>query len=136
MSDLKYEASRLGEARFPSPLKGIHFVMDEERVVIHSQLSEVKKYLEVGKPLPSFERAGPRERIYFDPSKLRCGIVTCGGLCPGLNSVIRAVVLSLHYNSGVKTVFGFPYGYEGLTSRYGHEPVPLNPNSVDRIHEQ
>ena len=66
----------------------------------------------------------------------KCGIVTCGGLCPGLNSVIRAIVLSLYHNYGVRTVYGFPYGYEGLTYRYGHKPIELNPVTVDRIHEQ
>jgi len=55
---------------------------------------------------------------------------------PGLNSVIRAIVLSLHHNYGVRTVYGFPYGYEGLTHRYGHQPVELTPAFVDRIHEQ
>jgi len=81
------------------------------------------------------EQAGPREKIYFDPSKLKCGIVTCGGLCPGLNDVIRAVVLSLYHNYKVRTVFGFPYGYEGLTYRFGHTPVELDPAAVSRIHE-
>ena len=134
--DLNFEVSRLGEGRIPSPLKGINFVKNDERVLFHSEMSEIKEYVESGKPVPSFEKAGPREKIYFDPSKLRCGIVTCGGLCPGLNSVIRAIVLSLHYNYGVRTVYGFPYGYEGLTHRYGHEPVELTPTVVDRIHEQ
>jgi 6-phosphofructokinase 1 len=136
LGDLNFDVSRLGEGRIPSPLKGIHFVEDDERVVFHSEMSEVKEYVESGKPVPSFEKAGPREKIYFDPSKLRCGIVTCGGLCPGLNSVIRAIVLSLHHNYGVRTVYGFPYGYEGLTYRYGHKPVELTPAVVDRIHEQ
>jgi 6-phosphofructokinase 1 len=99
-------------------------------------LSEVKEHFEGGKTIPSFEKAGPREKIYFDPSKLKCGIVTCGGLCPGLNSVIRAIVLSLHHNYGVRTVYGFPYGFEGLTYRYGHEPVELTLALVDRIHQQ
>jgi 6-phosphofructokinase 1 len=136
LGDVNFEVSRLGEGRIPSPLEGIYFVKDDERVLFHSELSEVKEYVESGKPVPSFEKAGPREKIYFDPSKLRCGIVTCGGLCPGLNSVIRSIVLSLHHNYGVRTVYGFPYGYEGLTYRYGHEPVQLTPALVDRIHEQ
>ena len=80
--------------------------------------------------------AGPREKIYFDPSKLKCGIVTCGGLCPGINDVIRAIVLGLFHHYGVRTVFGFPYGYEGLSYRYGHTPLELTPNEVDGIHEQ
>jgi 6-phosphofructokinase 1 len=136
LSDLNFEVSGLGEGRIPSPLKGTYFVKDDERVLFHSDLSEVKEYVENGKTFPSFEKAGPREKIYFDPSKLKCGIVTCGGLCPGLNSVIRAIVLSLHYTYGVRMVYGFPYGYEGLTYRHGHKPVELTPVAVDRIHEQ
>ncbi len=136
LGDLNFEVSRLGEGRIPSPLKGNYFVKDDERVLFHSGLSEVKKYVEGGKTLPSFEKAGPRQRIYFDPSKLKCGIVTCGGLCPGLNSVIREITLSLYHNYGVRAVYGFRYGYEGLTYRYGHKPVELTPAVVDRIHEQ
>lgn len=136
LSDLNFEVSRLGEGRIPSPLKGVYFVKDDDRVLFHSDLREMKEYFESGKLAPSFEKAGPKEKIYFDPSKLKCGIVTCGGLCPGLNSVIRAIVLSLNYSYGVRTVYGFPYGYEGLTHRYGHQPVELTPTVVDRIHEQ
>ncbi len=136
LRDLNFEVSSLGEGRIPSPLKGIYFVKNDERVLFHSGLSEAKEDFEGQKAVPSFEMAGPRERIYFDPSKLKCGIVTCGGLCPGLNSVIRAIVLSLHHNYGVKMVYGFPYGYEGLTYRHGHKPVELTPPVVDRIHEQ
>ena len=36
-------------------------------------------------------RAGPREKIYFKPEQVKAAIVTCGGLCPGLNDVIRQV---------------------------------------------
>lgn len=134
--DLNFEVSCLGEGRIPSPLKGVYFVKNDQRVLLHSDSSEVRKYTERGETLPSFEKAGPREKIYFDSSKLKCGIATCGGLCPGLNSVIRAIVLSLYHTYGVKTVYGFPYGYEGLTYRYGHVPVELTPAVVDRIHEQ
>ncbi|MGE5842350.1 MAG: ATP-dependent 6-phosphofructokinase, partial [Deltaproteobacteria bacterium] len=95
----------------------------------------VQEYLRSGKEPPQFETAGPREKIYFDPSKLKCGIVTCGGLCPGLNDVIRAIVLGLFYHYGVKTVFGFRYGYEGLTYRYGHVPLELNPEVVKDVHK-
>jgi len=136
LGDLNFEVARLGEGRIPSPLKGVYFVKDDERVLFDSGLSEVKEYFEGGKPILAFEKAGPREKIYFDPSKLKCGIVTCGGLCPGLNSVIRSIVLCLHHSYGVRTVYGFPYGYEGLTYRYGHRPVELTPAFVDRIHEQ
>ena len=71
------------------------------------------------------EAAGPRERLFFDPPSLACGIVTCGGLCPGLNDVIRAIVLSLHHHYGVAKVYGFRFGYEGLVERHGHAPLEL-----------
>jgi len=122
----------------PHPVahEGVHFVTDDEQVLYHGKLQELESYLRDGKAPPHFEMAGPREKIYFDPSKLKCGIVTCGGLCPGINDVIRAVVLSLHYHYGVRTVFGFRYGYEGLTYRYGHEPLELTPAVVDDLHQQ
>jgi 6-phosphofructokinase 1 len=83
----------------------------------------------------AMEAAGPREKIFFDPSKLACGIVTCGGLCPGLNNVIRSIVLSLYHHYGVNKVYGFRFGYEGLVRRYGHKPLELTPDAVNRIHE-
>ena len=125
----------LGECRIDSPIAGIRFLENGDRVLLTSSLDAVAAAFKRGGRLPAFEKAGPRSKIYFDPSKLKCGIVTCGGLCPGLNDVIRAVVLSLYHNYKVRTVFGFPYGYEGLTYRYGHTPVELNLEAVSRIHE-
>jgi 6-phosphofructokinase 1 len=133
--DLDFTISKLGECRIPSPMRAGQFVGDDERVLYHDKMEEVNEYLGSGKEPPQFETAGPREKIYFDPAKLKTGIVTCGGLCPGLNDVIRAVVLGLFYNYGVKTVFGFRYGYEGLSYRYGHVPLELNPETVKDIHK-
>jgi len=116
-------------------MKGTPFVKDHEQLLYHSSLPEIKSHLTAGTPPPCFEIAGPREQIFFDASKLRCGIVTCGGLCPGINDVIRALVMSLFYHYGVKTVFGFRYGYEGLSSRYGHAPLALTPDNVNSIHQ-
>ncbi|MGV8075192.1 MAG: ATP-dependent 6-phosphofructokinase [Syntrophobacteraceae bacterium] len=128
--------SRLGECRIPSPMISGNFVDDGDHVLYHNNLSEIEEYLKAGKAPPFFEKAGPRERIYFDPCMLKCGIVTCGGLCPGLNDVIRAIVMSLFHHYGVQTVFGFRYGYEGLSYRHKHVPMELTPHSVARIHEQ
>jgi len=133
--DLDFTISKLGECRIPSPMQVGQFVGDDEHVLYHGQMEEVQKYLRSGKDPPQFETAGPREKVYFDPSKLKCGIVTCGGLCPGLNDVIRAIVLGLFYHYGVKTVFGFRYGYEGLTYRYGHTPLELTHDTVKDIHK-
>ena len=128
--------SKLGECRIPSPMTGVQFMEENKHVLYHSNLEEVEKFTKAGVTPPYFEIAGPREKIYFDPSKLKCGIVTCGGLCPGLNDVIRAIVLSLHFHYGVQTVFGFRYGYEGLTYRNGHTPLELNPAVVNDIHQK
>ena len=131
---LDLTVTRLGECRVPSPMCGVQLVGEAEHVLYHSSLEELQEYLRAGLQPPFFEAAGPREKTYFDPSKLKCGIVTCGGICPGLNDVVRAIVLSLNYHYGVKTVFGFRYGYEGLTSRNGHSPLELTPQLVRDIH--
>lgn len=132
---LNFEIERLGECRVRSRMSGIEFVKDDDRVLYHSDPGVIKEFLRKGWELPSFEMAGPREKIYFDPSKLRCGVVTCGGLCPGTNDVIRAIVLSLFHHYGVLMVFGFRYGYEGLAPSYGHVPIDLNPDRVKEIHQ-
>ncbi len=135
MSDLNTNISTLGECHIPSPMETRQFVHDEDRVLYHHRIEKIRLYMSSGEEPPSFEMAGPRDKIYFDPSKLKCGIVTCGGLCPGLNDVIRGIVMGLHYHYGVKTVFGFRYGYEGLSYRHGHTPLELSPDSVNDIHK-
>lgn len=133
--DLNFAITRLGECRIPSPMAGVRFVHEEEHVLYHSSMQEIRGYLDRNAEPPAMELAGPREKIFFDPAKLVCGIVTCGGLCPGLNDVIRAIVMSLHYHYGVNRVLGFRFGYEGLSSRFSHEPVDLTPEAASRIHE-
>lgn len=133
--DLDFTISRLGECRFPSPLSGVRFTGDDEHVLYHTRLEDLKACIAAGADPPAMEAAGPRERLFFDPSQLACGIVTCGGLCPGLNDVIRAIVLSLYHHYGVNTVHGFRFGYEGLVRRIGHAPLKLTPDAVSRIHE-
>jgi len=132
--NLSFEVKRLGECCIPSPMDTMNFVRDEDHVLYHSTLPEIQAFLEQGKKPPHFELVGPLENIYFDPSKLKCGIVTCGGLCPGLNDVIRAIVLGLYHNYGVEAVFGFPFGYKGLTHSHAHTPLELTPGMVEDIH--
>lgn len=130
-----FTVQKLGDCSIPSPLSGIRFTGNDEHILLHSNLPEIRKYLDSGLDPPCFEAAGPRRKIYFDPATLNCGIVTCGGLCPGLNDVIRAIVLSLHRHYGVRTVYGYRYGYEGLVSKFGHEPLILTPENVAHIAE-
>jgi len=135
LTQADFDTRTLGAARIPSPMDGVRFVQDRERVLYESNLESIKQQLGEGRDPFRFELAGPRARIYFDPSKLKCGIVTCGGLCPGLNDVIRAIVMSLHWHYGVASIFGFQYGFEGLSSKYRHAPLELTPKVVSNIHE-
>jgi 6-phosphofructokinase 1 len=82
-----------------------------------------------------FECAGPREMIYFSPAYVHAGIVTCGGLCPGLNDVIRAIVRCLWYRYGVRRITGIRYGYKGFLPEYQYSTRELNPDNVDSIHK-
>jgi 6-phosphofructokinase 1 len=134
-TDLDFSVTRLGECRVPSPMQGVRFTADDERVLYHSRLEDLKPWLDRGAVPPAMECAGPRQMLHFDPAGLACGIVSCGGLCPGLNDVIRAIVLSLYHHYGVRTVYGFRFGFEGLVRRYGHGPLELTPASVNRISE-
>ena len=134
--DLDFSITKLGECRIPSPMTNGHAISDMDHVLYHNHLEKIDEYLRAGQSPPFFEKAGPREMIYFDPSKLKCGIVTCGGLCPGVNDVIRAIVMSLYHHYGVRTIFGFRYGYEGLSPRHKHTPMELTPGLVAGIHAQ
>jgi len=130
--------SRLGPCAIPSPLALSSaagdfvpdYVSDRARVLAEVEAEEG----EAPSPL-AFVKAGARERIYFDPARLRVGIVTCGGLCPGLNNVVRALVMELFHKYGVRDIAGFRYGFEGLVPGVGVTPVPLVPDRVDDIHK-
>lgn len=130
-----FTIARLGECRLPSPMAGVRFTGDDERLLYHGSPADVRRFLDAGTEPPAMELAGPRERIFFDPKEIACGIVTCGGLCPGINDVIRAVVLSLYHHYGVRKIYGFRYGYEGVVKRHGHPPLDLTPETVNRIGE-
>ena len=131
---IDFSIERLGECRIPTPMSGIRFTTDDDRVLYPATLTEVKPWIAAGREPPSMEAAGPRQQLFFDPTRLACGIVTCGGLCPGLNDVIRSIVISLYHHYHVARVYGFRFGYEGLIGRHGHTPLELTPASVNRIH--
>ena len=126
----------LGEAKIPSPLKrGENFVSDDQGILIDASLENMQQALERGTVSPWLETAGPRKNIYFDPSKLRCAIVTCGGLCPGLNDIIRSIVLELYYGYGVRNIYGIRFGLQGFIPKYNHDIMELEPDVVANILE-
>jgi len=130
----------LGDAKIPSPLLKeseagftYKFISDKDRILVDLKMTDVNKNLSNKQELASFEVAGPRNKIYFDPSKLKCGIVTCGGICPGLNDIIRSVVLELYHRYKVKNIYGIRYGLEGFIPEYGHDIIDLEPSKVANI---
>ena len=136
----------LGPAKINSPLLGYgstvsvekvswdSFTDDHSRVMVDIGI-EAWQAISQGRAPDSFEQAGARRQIYFDPSKVRAAILTAGGLCPGLNDVIRSLVMTLHYRYGVLNILGVKYGYQGLNPEFGHQLVPLTAKSVAHIHE-
>ncbi|MBW2526803.1 MAG: ATP-dependent 6-phosphofructokinase [Deltaproteobacteria bacterium] len=141
MQDL-FQIETLGPANIQSPLdlgtepgdSLADFTGDDDRVVADPLMASVGEFVARGETPPSLQIGGPRQKIYFDPSKLKVGIVTCGGLCPGLNDVIRGLVMTLWYGYGVRGIYGFKYGYAGLNPEFGYPVKELSPDAVRDIH--
>jgi len=135
--------SALGKGSIVSPLnrseqglKNPRYVKENERVIIDTDYLRLSSLFKKGRDIPSFEKAGPRKKIYFDPAKIKCAIATCGGLCPGLNDIIRSIVLELHYGYGVRNILGARHGLRGFIPEYGHDFMELNPKSVEGIQDK
>ena len=138
-----FDIQSLGPAELASPLQRVRYEMDAEfmtdddhRVLFDHSPQRVRDCVENGTDPVTIEHAGARERIFFNPAQTICAIVTCGGLCPGLNDVIRGLVLTLNYGYGVRTIYGIPYGYEGFIPRHGHTPMNLTPDFVSHLHQE
>ncbi len=143
---LDFSIETLGPCKVPSPIHlstrindfVANFVNDDEKIIYNIDqcltpgCERIDSSFEVTQLI---EKAGPREKIYFDPKKVCAGIVTCGGLCPGLNDVIRSLVMTLWYQYGVRNILGIPYGYCGFLPEYGYEPIRLDPQMVSSIHQ-
>lgn len=143
MNEFEYttDIPTLGEAKIISPLKRRVktgepqklFVSDTERIIADVQLDRLEESITGNKKIISFDQAGPREKIYFDPSKLKCAIATCGGLCPGLNDIIRSIVLELFHIYNVKTIYGIKHGLQGFIPDFEHDVMELNPQTISGI---
>jgi 6-phosphofructokinase 1 len=137
LTQAQLEITALGPRNVRSPLKlsttpgdGVgDFLPDETRFVFNPRFRVGEQ------PAPlALELAGAREHIFFDPPRTKAAIVTCGGLCPGINNVIRTCVFELMYNYGVPEVLGIRYGYHGLNPAEGRSPLSLTPELVEGIH--
>lgn len=140
LSQEELQVDTLGERRIPSPLKLsviagdeiADYVPDDARVMIDVESSSTK----VVDTSLTFEKAGPRQFVYFAGKDIRVGLVTCGGLCPGINSVIRGIVLQLFHQYGVREILGFRFGYQGMAQVPRHAPMKLGPDEVRHIHRE
>jgi len=122
----------LGPAKVPSPMPYCKFVPDSDRATM-SFTDELDRPPD--KPMHlDFELAGPRETTYFDSSKTKAAIVTCGGLCPGINDVIRAIIMEAHHNYNVAATLGIHFGLEGFIPSHGHPVWEMKPDQVADIH--
>ena len=138
-----FTVSSVGTAKIPSPIRKsiqgndfiTNYVSESERIFydISASLECTTKTYSAEELI---EVAGPREKIFFDPSKVHAAIVTCGGLCPGLNSVIRSIVMGLWHQYGVRRISGIRYGYRGLIPEFKIPTIELNPEIVSRIHTE
>ncbi len=134
---MDFTVDSLGKRTIKSPIEGARFIEDDVRTMYITDDRVANIFYKEGKKLPSFEVAGPRENLYFDPAKIRAAIVTCGGLCPGLNDVIRAIIMELYYVYGSKKdIYGIKYGLQGFISEYGEDFMMLNPEMVSNIHKE
>jgi 6-phosphofructokinase 1 len=130
--DTKVET--LGERTFLSPAGYDYYTKEGSIVQLQTAFESMEQFKETQGQV-FFEQSGPMEKIFFDPAAVTAGIVTCGGLCPGINDVIRAIFMELHFRYKVPKVLGFRYGYEGLVERFGHKPLELNHEFVTNIHQ-
>jgi 6-phosphofructokinase 1 len=139
LEQAQLEVTALGKRHVKSPL-GLSAVVGDglgDFVVDDARLLLDPTHRAGGAPGKlSLELAGPREQIYFDPARIKAAIVTCGGLCPGINNVIRSCVFELMHNYGVPEVLGIRFGYQGLNPKEGRPPISLTPAMVADIHHQ
>ena len=131
-----FQIQQLGAGEHANPSTHEIFIDDGERIAFSSQIKNLQHQFADKLPPPAFEKAGARKTIFHNPASTRAAIITCGGLCPGLNNVIKGLVNVLEESYGVENIFGIRYGYKGLTSQSEHSPIQLTSSSVDQIHKQ
>ena len=144
MAEEKFDFSidSLGPCTIPSPIKlstehgdyTANYVSDDSYVISNVNVYDKTKPVVLDSS-NLIEKAGPRQNIYFDPTHAKAGICTCGGLCPGLNDVIRAIVRCLNTRYGVKTVKGYQFGFHGFFAESGYAPIELDRYLIDEIHK-
>ena len=135
MQKSDFIVERLGKNKIASPYNMGKFIDDDARVAYDMEVSKIEKYAGNLEELPSFEMAGAREKIFHDPSWSKAAILTAGGLCPGLNDVIKGLTCTLKLHYKVPMVYGIRYGFRGLIPDFNLVPMVLTAENVDDLHE-
>ncbi|MDR1317570.1 MAG: ATP-dependent 6-phosphofructokinase [Spirochaetales bacterium] len=132
----------LGECKIPSPIRLstiqgdmiANYVSDEEAIQYTISVDQ-KNPINNFSASQLLQVAGPRQKIYFSPGHVHAAILTCGGLCPGLNDVIRSIVRCLVYNYNVHRISGIKYGFQGLLPDFNLPALDLDIDTVNEIHK-
>ncbi len=133
---------KVGEGIYDSPIDFFSdhltrekiFIDDNEKIYSIIEGSKIELIKKKDEDIPLFELGGARKKLFFEPGKTVSAIVTCGGLCPGLNAVIRGIVMMNYYLYKNQITYGIKYGFEGFIKEKGHEVVLLTPDLVRDIH--
>lgn len=142
MANADFSIMTLGNPVYPSPLHccsaATHatpaYVDNTERIVWNPRADHISRIFDEGSIPESFEIAGPREKIFFNPAQTKAAIVSCGGICPGINDVIRELVMILHYQYQIPSIIGYRYGFSGIADPVTYQPLVLKPETVSFIH--
>jgi len=113
------EPQRLGAPCHDNPKDPVHlgqFRHSDSKILATAELPQLERFGELGCSLPAFFEAGPRQRLFHRPD-CRAAVVTTGGIAPGLNAVVHAIVDRHHTYCGTHgTVLGVSNGFHGLRS--------------------
>lgn len=135
MENLDFTVCKLGKSTIDSPLRNTNFERDDASVVYETDAKKIIEYYKKNGEFLAFEKAGPRKKIFHDPKWTKAAILTAGGICPGLNDVIKGLTLTLKTRYEVPVVYGIKYGFKGLIPSFGFSPIVLTEETVDDIHE-
>ena len=134
---MQYKIESLGEGPYANEIyrENDKIFRLSNKLLLRTPLIDSNSQISFTEKVECFELAGPKKKIFFRPAQTKAAIATCGGLCPGINAVIRALVLQLWYRYKVKNIIGVKYGYQGFAGeKIDH--IELSPDLVTNVHEQ
>ena len=135
-NNFNFKVQQLGLVQHDNPSDHKIFINDVKRIAFSNQVKSLSRQFKTKNPIPSFEKADAKKKIFHDLSTTRVGIITCGDLYLGLNNVIKGLINVLEQSYGVETIFGIRDRYKGLTKQSQHQPIRLTASNINQIHKQ